>query len=181
MMKSVEILIASLLFGLIAGGATPVQALEPLESQVMAAMLFNFTKYVEWPADTVASNNQFVICIAGNNPFIGNYDRYQNKISKGKIVNIREINGPQEVTGCNLLFIDQSEQALVAAYLQQTARMPILTISNINQFVSKHGIIGFGRRDDRISFEINLEESRRSRLIFSSNLLKLATKVLSDR
>jgi hypothetical protein len=169
-----NMLILVVLTLLMSGVALPANANDPLESQVMAAMIFNFTKYVEWPADPRAANNQLTICIAGNNPFNDNSDLYQNKISKGKTIRIRSISGPQEVQGCNLLFIDQSEQAYLAAYLQQTSRSSILTVSNISHFAINRGIIGFFRMDDRIRFEINLEEARRSRLNISSNLLKLS-------
>jgi len=137
-------------------------------------MLFNFTKFVEWPTDALARNNQLIICIAGTDPFKGSSDRYQDRISKGKTIKIRSINDPQEVQGCNLLFIDQSQQENLAAYLHQTSGMPILTASNISQFASHHGIIGLYRQDDRIRFEINHDEARKSRLTISSNLLKLA-------
>lgn len=173
MLKSAIIFIA-VLAGLLLEIAVPVQANDQLEYQVMAAMLLNFTKYVEWPTESATGNNQLTICIAGNSPFNSNIDKYHNKISKGKTVKIRSISGPQEVQGCNVLYIDQSVQSDFAAYLHQTARMPILTASNISQFATNHGIIGFCRLDDRIHFEINLEEARMSRLTFSSNLLKLA-------
>jgi hypothetical protein len=154
--------------------AVPVQARDPLESQVMAALLFNFTKYIEWPSDYQSTNNQLTICIAGNNPFSDSADKYQNLSSKGKTVKIRIVYGPQEIKGCNLLFIDRSEQPDVSAYLQQTTGMPILTASNISHFASNGGIIGFSRKEDRIRFEINPEEAKKSRLQISSQLLKLA-------
>jgi hypothetical protein len=163
--------------GVMSGVATPALANDTLEFQVMAAMLYNFTKYVEWPANPGIVSNQLTICIAGNNPFNDNFAMYQNKVSKGKTIKIKSINGPQEVQGCNMLFIEQSEQARLAAYLLQTSRLSILTVSNIRHFATDHGIIGFIRRDDRVGFEINLEEARRSQLNISSNLLKLAVIV----
>jgi len=174
MLKPMKLFISVVLAGFLCVVSVPALAVDPSESQVTAAMLFNFTKFVEWPANSLSGNNQLSICIAGTNPFKGSSDTYQDRISKGKTVKIRSINGPQEVQGCNLLFIDQSQQEDLAAYLQQASGMPILTASNISQFASHHGMIGLFKHDDRIRFEINHDEARRSRLTISSNLLKLA-------
>jgi hypothetical protein len=173
-MKSVKILIASCIFGLIIGGAAPVQALDQLESQVIAAMLFNFTKYVEWPANAFISSSQSTICIVGNDSLLRTFNMYQNKISNGKTIRIKAISGSQDIGGCNLLYIDKSEQANLPEYLLQTAKKPVLTASNSRLFASTGGIIGFYIQDDRVRFEINIEEAQKSGLIFSSNLLKLA-------
>jgi hypothetical protein len=169
-----KLYIIAVLAGLLCGAAEAVQAVDPTESQVTAAMLINFTKFVDWPTDSLAGSSQLTICIAGTNPFNSSSDRYQDRISKGKTIKIKTISGPQDVQGCNLLFIDQSEQADMPAYLHQTSGMPILTASNIGQFASNHGIIGLFKQDDKIRFEINNDAAKRSRLMISSNLLKLA-------
>lgn len=45
-------------------------AAEPLEYQVKAAFLLNFTKFVQWPASAFADENSPVaICILGEDPF----------------------------------------------------------------------------------------------------------------
>lgn len=148
-----------------------------LETEVIAAMVYNFTKYVEWPSDALAVNNQLTMCIAGATPFKSSFDKYRNKLSNGKVVKVRDIGSPQEVPGCNLLFIDGSEQAHLAMYLQQTTKTSILTVSNMAGFTSSAGIIGFSRLDDQVRFDINLEQIKRSRLVVSSKLLKLAKKI----
>jgi hypothetical protein len=148
-----------------------------LETEVMAAMVYNFTKYVEWPSDALAVNNQLTICIAGAPQFNNSFDKYQNKLSNGRVVKVREIGSSQEVQGCSLLFIDGSEQAHLATYLQQTTKMPILTVSNMTGFASLAGMIGFSRLDEQLRFDINLEQIKRSRLVISSKLLKLAKKI----
>jgi hypothetical protein len=173
-LKTVKPHIIAILAWLLCGIAIPVQAFDPLESQVTAAIIFNFTKFVDWPTESLAGNNQLNVCIAGTNPFNSSKEQYQNRNSKGKTVRIRSVSGPQDVHGCNLLFIDQSEQANLTAYIKQTSGIPILTVSNIGEFASNHGIIGLFKQDDRMRFEINLEGARRSRLNISSNMLKLA-------
>lgn len=174
MLISVKTIICTVIAALLCSFSVQVQAADPSETQVTAAMIFNFSKFVEWPADALSGNVPLHICIAGSNPFNNSGDKYQGKISGGKMIKIRTVTSPQEVTGCNILYIDQSEQTELNSYLQQANQSPILTVSNIGQFASHNGIIGFFKQDDRLRFEINHEKAKRSRLTISSNMLKLA-------
>ena len=60
------------IFGLLLGGQ-PVAAAEGTvskEYQVKAAFLYNFTKFVEWPAQHFATEDRpVVIAVLGHNPF----------------------------------------------------------------------------------------------------------------
>ena len=48
----------------------------PLEYEVKAAFLLNFTRFIEWPDSALASADQpFSICIVGENPFGDALDR----------------------------------------------------------------------------------------------------------
>src|ERR1700722_10108529 len=44
------------------------QQSKPAEYQVKAVYLYNFSKFVEWPA-TAEKQNSFAICILGHDPF----------------------------------------------------------------------------------------------------------------
>jgi hypothetical protein len=45
---------------------------QPLESQIKAAFLLNFTRFVEWPPDQAANPAApFAICVTGDDPFGG--------------------------------------------------------------------------------------------------------------
>src|SRR3954468_3670709 len=45
------------------------QARKPTEFEVKAAYLFQFGKFVKWPASAPPVNNTFPICVAGNDSF----------------------------------------------------------------------------------------------------------------
>ena len=53
---------------LLTGAAVSAQGV-PLEYQVKAAYLYNFTKFVDWPPDSFGEGDPLTICIAGRNPF----------------------------------------------------------------------------------------------------------------
>ncbi len=57
---------------------------------------------------------------------------------------------------------------------------PVLTLSDVEQFARVGGMAQLYVEDGRIRFRVNLENTKRSRLQFSSRLLALATLVKDD-
>lgn len=147
------------------------------EYQVKAAMLYNFAKFVEWPADSIGGDSRITFCIAGKSPLNGPIQQMQGKTVKGRNVSIRPISRPEDVAGCQILFIPQSEQARLTAYLLQASHHSILTVSDLDRFAASGGMIGFYEEDSKIRFEINLDAVQKRRLQVSSHLLNLARRV----
>jgi hypothetical protein len=147
------------------------------EYQVKAAMLYNFAKFVEWPADSFGSDSIIAFCIAGRSPLNSTIQQMQGKQVKGRTVSIRQVARPDDVSGCQLLFIPLSEQARMSAFLQQASRHSMLTVSDLDRFATSGGIIGFYEEDNKVRFEINPETAQKRRLQISSHLLNLARRV----
>jgi hypothetical protein len=160
---------------LLAPAATSVAA--EGEYQVKTAMLFNFAKFVEWPEESFGGDDRITFCIAGQSPLNGPVQLMKGKSLKGRTVSIRPIARPFDVAGCQVLFIPQSEQARISAYLQQVNRHSILTVSDQERFTAAGGMIGFYEEGNKVRFEINQEAAQKQHLQISSQLLNLARRV----
>ncbi len=69
MLRSRKILDVGLI-ALVFCSAVAAQAQTATEYQVKAAFLFNFAKFVEWPADAFRSDDApLQICVLGQDPF----------------------------------------------------------------------------------------------------------------
>jgi hypothetical protein len=169
-MRSLHFYIVLLLACCLPNTAFAVEA----EYQVKAAMLFNFAKFVEWPAGTLSSDNKLHLCVAGRSGMIEALQQLQGKLIKGRTFTVRQINRPEESSGCNILYIPQSESGRSALYLQQAGTLSILTVSSLQQFASAGGMIGFYDEEGKVRFEINPEAAKKGKLQISSHLLKLA-------
>lgn len=148
------------------------------EYKVKAAMLFNFAKFVEWPASSFGSDNRFTYCIAGKSPLSTTMQEMQGKSIKERTVVVRHIDRPAEASGCQVLFIAQSESSRLSTYLMEASRYNILTVSDLDQFTESGGIVGFTEDGNKIRFEINQETARKRSIKISSHLLNLARRVL---
>jgi hypothetical protein len=147
--------------------------------QVQAAYLYNFGKFVKWPA--VAPANQsgaFIICVLDQDPF---GDTLQSTLSgetvAGKPVAVRRLTKPQDASACHILFISGSRAHELNQILSSIDEAAVLTVSDMPDFSKRGGMIQFVLEGDRIRFEINLAGAEKSHLVFPSELLKVATAV----
>lgn len=147
----------------------------PTEYQVKAAFLFNFAKFVEWPADAFAAGAPLSICVVGEDPFGDNLDA----LTKGERLNSREIavrrlKGDDAPRGCHVLFVSGSERRRLRQVLEEVHGGGVLTVSDIDEFARAGGMIRLTKQNYRIGFEINPQAAERARLKISSKLLSLA-------
>jgi YfiR/HmsC-like len=151
----------------------------PTEAQVEAAYLYNFGKFVTWPGDRPATPDSFGICILGKDPFGGVLDStVAGESIGGKKIVVHRLSSMQQADPCNILFISSSEQDHLSAVLVSADRLSLLTVSNIENFAERGGEIGLVAQQDRIRFEVNRAAAEHSHLTLSSELLKVAIRVI---
>jgi len=157
---------------------TFVQPQRPSEYEVKAAYLLNFLKFVEWPAATPNAENAIPICVLGRDPFGTALDNIvAGQQIGGKNVVSKRIGTPAEIDSCRVLFIDSSEAGRLTGTIAALDDMPVLTVSDIPDFVSHGGVIQFVLKDGRVRFEINLMRAQRLGLMVSSQMLNVAAAV----
>ncbi len=150
------------------GGA---QAID--EYRVKAAFLYNFAKFVEWPADAFKSaTDPITICVLGN-PF---GDRLTATINGKQIddrrLAVREISDAAEASGCQILFVAGEKKR--AALFGHVKTQPILTVGESGNFAAAGGVVAFKLDGGRVRLQINVFAADRARLRISSKLLSLA-------
>lgn len=152
---------------------------KPGEYQVKAAYLYNFGRFVEWPAKlTTANTGSFTICILGEDPFGPALDTtLAGETIGNQRVAARRISSPQMSTDCRILFISSSEANRLNQIIEALDKSAVLTVSDIPQFLQRRGMIQFVMEENRIRFEVNLAAAQRAGLTLSSELLKVATVV----
>ena len=138
------------------------------EYRVKAAYLYNFVKFVEWPA---LQSSVLTICVAGRNPFGPVLDDLvRGEVVAGRRLESRVILEP--MPGCHALFIAQG--ANTAVYLRAVRGQPILTVGEEPGFISSGGIARFYIDGGHVRFEINPMAAGQAGLRISSRLLRLA-------
>jgi hypothetical protein len=166
-----------ILFLLISCHDVWAQARKPTEYEVKAAYLYNFGKFVRWPA-TPATADAFLVCVLGKNPFGSALDATVNGESiEGKHLTVRYITTATETSKCRILFVSGSEDSRLDTILAALSKHPVLTVSDIPDFVDRGGDIEFVQQGEKIRFKVNLAATEQAGLVLSSDLLKVAVSV----
>jgi uncharacterized protein DUF4154 len=144
------------------------------EYDVKAAFIYNFTKFITWPAKSFVSDEApFVVGIFGENPFGDALNLLKDKTVKGHPIEIRFVNNLNEAPATHVLFICASEKDKIQKICNST-NAPVLTIGDAEGFCDVGGIIHLTTVDNKIRFKINQKAARRAGLYISSHLLQLA-------
>jgi len=146
----------------------------------MAVYLYNFGKFVEWPA-TAAMDDSFPICVLGRDPFGPVLDTTVagETLGNRKLV-ARRIASSKEAAGCRIVFISSSEALRVKEVLTSLEKSGALTVSDVPGFTNGGGMIQFVLKDNKVRFEVNLSAAQKAGLIFSSQLLKVASDIKKE-
>jgi hypothetical protein len=158
------------------------QSLSPqeYENQVKATFIYNFSRFIEWPAGTFTRGRSFLtVCVLGNNPFGGALDSIKGKNVQGRKIEIERLTSSSKLDACQILFISSSEREHLKQILDTAKPLRILTISEMNQFTQAGGVVALAMRKDRIHFSVNLDAANETGVKISSTVLRLATIVNS--
>lgn len=168
---------------LISGGAPSFARGETApEYTVKAAFLYNFAKFVEWPADAFAGPaSPIVFFVFGEDPFRDALKSLKGKTANGRPIVVRYAANLGELERCHLLFVSASSMTLLPKILQATKGWSVLTVGDVDGFARDGGTINLVNEEQRIGIEVNMEAAQRARLQISSKLLGLAKIVKPAR
>jgi len=152
------------------------ESLSTQEYKIKSAFIYNFAKFIEWPAESFTKDqNTLDLCIIGKDPFGDALDTIRDKIVKGRKLVIRQYSGIEDLKECHIIFISPSEKKNLAGILEKIKDMHMLTVSDMEGFADRGGMITLNKAENKIRLEINLDAAQQSGLKVSSKLLKLAT------
>lgn len=151
------------------------------ELEVKAAFLYHFTQYIEWPPEdpsrgTVAG--PFVVAVWQADAFREVAERMlAGKSAHDRPLQVVRITEPAEGVGARVVFLGMTEPGGLAAALRSLEGGGALTVGDGPRFAELGGMIGFRIVDDRVRFDINVEQASRSGFRISSEVVKLARVV----
>ena len=154
-------------------GSVNVHAQERSESEVYSMMMFNFTRYVQWPDSN--QPGEFIIGVVGNNEILTTLSTWYSGKPRGpKTYVIKKFNSAAEVTDCQVVFIDRSKSSEFEAINNKVKGKGTLIITDKNGLGEKGSAINFKTVDNKLKFELNQKAIDASNLKVSGSLTSLA-------
>src|SRR5688572_24000025 len=165
--------------GLAAGPQDPGRKMT--EYELKAGFLYNFAKYVEWPAGAFEKPDSPIrIGIAGADPFGAVLDRtLKDRAAQDRKFEILRFADPSDLQACHILFIPRTEKRR-DDILKKIEGRPTLTVGETEGFATTGGIVNILIDRDKPRLEINPSAAERTGLKIQARLLKLATLVKTD-
>jgi hypothetical protein len=151
----------------------------PSEYDVKAAFLYNFVKFVQFPANAAPpAGNPIEFCVYGDDPFGGSLDAaIQGKTINGHSLVARRIPRASELKSCQVIFISMQDKSRVPELLESARGSGALLVGESARFAEMGGHIQFTREGSKVRFAINPDAAARAGLEISSKLLALASIV----
>ena len=160
-------------------GAADAAAAPARECEIKAAFLYNFTKFVDWPARTFANADApIVIGVLGDSPCAQELEHLiKDRKVNGRTIVMRRIASAEEAKVTQLLFVGFAQETQFAGLKAAIESLPVLTVGESPGFATLAGAIDFVPQGDKIRFEINIDAAEHAGLKISAQLQKLATVV----
>jgi hypothetical protein len=167
--------------------AALVQAAAPSEELpeyvLKAGFLFNFAKYVEWPAEAFdAPESPIIVGVIGADPFGGTLEKaLKGRRLGSRPLAIERFRGLDDLGRCHILFIPRGEKGATPLILEKTAEWPLLAVGETEDFARSGGAVGILIENAKPKLQVNPAAAARARLTIDSRLLKLAELVKEEK
>lgn len=150
------------------------------EAEIQAAFVYNFAKFVDWPAEALGpAGAPLTLCALGNpgDPLLAALPKLEGKQAHGHDIKVRSLAPRDSLKGCHIAVIGETEGVRPAEILKPLAGQPVLSVSAGERFIDSGGMIGLITVGNRVQFEINLEAAQRANLRLSAQFVSLARTV----
>jgi hypothetical protein len=146
-----------------------------LQNQVMAASLFRFLPYVEWPAGVLPPGAPYVIAVIGADAIADELTAVvASRTVNGRTVSVRRMKAGEPMEGMHAVFIGGAG----ARRLPPGARHgPVLIVTETEGALDHGSMINFRVVDGRVRFEVALDTLEEAGLKVSSRMLGVALHV----
>jgi YfiR/HmsC-like len=149
------------------------------ESQVKAMFVYNFLKFVEWPADTsLGARDPFVVVIVGEGPTADAAEHYLETRAIGeRPVSVHRIRWDQSLAGARAAFVVELDGKKLRRVLDAAAAAGVLTIGEGDSFTTSGGVIGLLVENRKLRFDVDTSAAQLAGLRVSSKILALSRNV----
>lgn len=158
----------------------PLYADSSKESLVKAAFIYNFVKFVEWPASkSINQQSSIDICVLGDST-LGSTAQVFKAASTAKLTLalVVEPDAKKIASHCHIVFISQSETIHFNEIIEMLKGQPVLTVSDMDNFAQQGGMIGFVTSENKIKVEVNTKAVIKAGLRVDAQLLEIAKRVI---
>ena len=146
---------------------------------IKVAYIYNFIRYINWPELNDEEEN-FHVCVHKKSVLKEKLTSLEVKSVKGKPIKIFSIaNAREDLSRCEVLVLPKLKTEELKRFTSYAPPSNVLTISDTQGYAKLGIMINLIVLNNKIKFEVNLNQVDSTNLTISSSLLKLAKIVES--
>ena len=152
---------------------------EDTEYRVKAVFLYKIAHWITWPKGN-EPKKEIVIAVVGKDPFGKNLDLIEKlkPIRKCK-VKVKRFTDVSRIGDCQIIFLSAKlSHADEKRALDKAKSKGIVTVSEGSGFADRGGMINLLIIKNKVGFEANPGAAKRAKIAISSQLLKLAHRIV---
>lgn len=140
-----------------------------------AAYLFNFTRFIEWPADYLSES--FIIGVLGNDPIIKELQGAAvNKTIYGRKIEIKVFNNVESIIPTHIIFVPKEQSDKLNSVIGKVGGNKTLLVTYSSNGIESGSGINFILFESKLQFEIKKANIQKYSLKVNSELENLAKK-----
>lgn len=164
----------------VSGGTAAAQSASA--PAMKAAFLYNFAKFTQWPADTLAPAQRLTLCVIGDARVAEALEQIvKQQVVDGHELAVQVLKADGPTRSCHMLYAGGLDAQRSAQLLSVLKGAPVFSVGDGDRFAEGGGVAQFVIESDRMRFAINLAAAQRARIVLSSKLLSLAKIVTEAR
>lgn len=145
----------------------------PSEWSIKLAFIYNFAKFIQWPAGIPSS--ELVIGVMGQaaGPELSD----QKKEVAGRRVILRHVQRIEQARECHIVFVPAAEKGLLPQVIKTLEGRPVVTVGDFDGFLRAGGMINLVPTKGRLNFDINVGATKKAGVTVGYQLLRLAREL----
>ena len=190
--KSLSLLMALSIVVFMSIGYVQAKSSSYKETDIKAALIYNFLKFVDWPEETFQDDEKknvreaIRIGVVGKEAFDSALKIFRGKKVQGRdlkviLVSDKDLKDDKKLKGFHVLFVSVSAKDEATKMPSRFKNSAVLTIGEVSGFLEAGGIFNFVVEKKKVRFEVNLIAAEEAKIKIRSKLLSLAKRVIKPK
>lgn len=141
--------------------------------KIYAGFVNHFTKYVQYSN----IDGDFIIGVLGDSPIYGELSMLNGKMVGNQKIVVKRINNISEILNFKIIFVSDSKVSNIVEINKKAKTNKTMIITETNGAIQKGSDINFILKNDKINFEIGVNNNEQHGLKISNELKKLGIVV----
>ncbi|MBL8009361.1 MAG: YfiR family protein [Flavobacteriales bacterium] len=145
---------------------------------VQASYIYNIAKLVEWKDPGMSSGTFVIGVIGGSNLYQELIKKYSTKAIGKQPIEVRKLPRSPNIDRCHILFVGQSDLALMPEIYRNLANKPTLIVTEYADALEDGAVANFVKVASTLKYELSVTNARKHKLEVALTLKQLAHRVV---